>query len=695
MSSNNIKELELLDEGKARLIKAVLLIAAFLSVIFFLFRVQFASNFSMLLGDRFDAIIEASILEHWFNFFSGYSSWLEVNYFSPYLSTLGYNDGYFIYGVLFSLFRAFGLDVFLSSELVNVSLKAIGFFSTFYLCRRFLGLAFFSSLLAAVLFSLSNGMVAQSRHAQLLSVCFSPLLACFIFWYVGSIAKRDSAGRTTLAGVAAVLLLNAWLMTAFYMAWFFVFFFFIFSSFAVFYSRLSISELKALFLSIKENPKVIAIPGLIWAITVVPFLYVYLPKARETGMHSFQDVMNYAPTVANVLDPGHGNVIFGALSDLAFSHFFPSVNRSGELQVGFPPLMIITCLTIFFALWKVRRGSRVKSLYLALVSAVFASVLLVVKFGDFTLWKAIWQLFPGAKGMRVTARYLLFLAFPISVLCAFAINELYVRGRILFALLLGLAVVLEQLNVTANAELDRRQQLSFLSSASFPPQFCKSFFVIGQRPEDYKNPIEGAIGDIYPHNVDAMLLAEHFKLRTINGFSTFNPPFWDFRSSPAQNYMGRVRAYAKRFGLENGLCAYDLLFSKWISSPLYPNVAVKDSKPLPGESLELGLASTPILSPDRSVWRVLVSIKNLSPSKVDGYAQGLNLGVRKLDEEGRPSDVNYLRLPLGDIDPYGQDFVVVEIPASADKIAKFDIVPVQEGIGWIFSARNAPVRVNL
>ncbi len=62
---------------------------------------------------------------------------------------------------------------------------------------------------------------------------------------------------------------------------------------------------------------------------------------------------------------------------------------------------------------------------------------------------------------------------------------------------------------------------------------------------------------IYAHNVDAMVLSEMLMLPTVNGFSTFNPPFWDFADPNGADYDRRALAYAMRFGLR-GLCRLDV-----------------------------------------------------------------------------------------------------------------------------------------
>src|ERR1700734_2896280 len=80
------------------------------------FHTQIANGFSVLSGDIVDARIEIALLEHWWNTFRGLEGWRRPLYFYPSSTILGYNDGYFIFGVIYSIFRAFGLNPFLATE---------------------------------------------------------------------------------------------------------------------------------------------------------------------------------------------------------------------------------------------------------------------------------------------------------------------------------------------------------------------------------------------------------------------------------------------------------------------------------------------------------------------------------------------------------------------------------------------------
>ena len=121
--------------GARRGIGACMVALGLLAALAIFFRLQISNGWTLLFGDRTDGAIMVTILEHWFNVFAGHAEWNMLFYFFPHDNTLGYNDGYFLYGVIYAVFRFCGLDMFLATELVNVTVKAIGFLS-FYAFMR-------------------------------------------------------------------------------------------------------------------------------------------------------------------------------------------------------------------------------------------------------------------------------------------------------------------------------------------------------------------------------------------------------------------------------------------------------------------------------------------------------------------------------------------------------------------------------
>jgi hypothetical protein len=136
------------------------------SVAFF-FRNQISNGFTLLSGDRYDSIIILSIFEHWYNVARGLSRWSQTNYFYPVAGSLGYNDGYLIYGLIYACFRKMGFDPFIGYELVNVTVRLIDFQRFTWLLAGFwaqLGLG----PLGAILFTISNNLFMHVLHPQLL-----------------------------------------------------------------------------------------------------------------------------------------------------------------------------------------------------------------------------------------------------------------------------------------------------------------------------------------------------------------------------------------------------------------------------------------------------------------------------------------------------------------------------------------------
>ncbi len=124
----------------------------------------------------------------------------------------------------------------------------------------------------------------------------------------------------------------------------------------------------------------------------------------------------------------------------------------------------------------------------------------------------------------------------------------------------GAAIVIlllaENLSAETAALLSRREQRAALDAIPSPPAGCRSFFVVAPRVNE-PIYINTELNALYPHNVDAMFLAEQWRVPTINGFSTFNPPDWNFADPLAADYEARVARYVARHRLQ-GVCRLDM-----------------------------------------------------------------------------------------------------------------------------------------
>lgn len=537
----------------------LMLIGCSASVAFF-FRYQIGNGFTLLFADRYDGLIELAIVQHWYNALHGLSGWATTNYFYP-AGTLGYNDGYMLYGFIYSVWRALGFDPFISNELVSMTLKTIGFTFTYVAARRILGLHSGWSILISILFTTSNNLFIRSFHAQLFGVCIAPLIATLLYRAVISL-KSPGHWPLFVWGAAASLAYSIWLLSTFYMAWFFCFF-------CVFLSAawllLTPADHRRMFLAALRYHLVplVGLAALTLAINF-PFLSVYLPAARETGQHTWDEVSIHTISIFDLFNVGSGNWLFGDLLK-RFNHLVrPNFPDYGERTTGFPPfLLLLFASGVIWLFW--RRNVHCSDRYIfmrALALATIVSWGMALHIRSFTPWFWIYTYFPGAAAARVVARYQIFLGLPVIGIAVFFLSRFDFRARPVRLLMVCGLLLLEEVNVAAPLAIHRPQELARLAAVPVPPAQCKAFFSYSDRGEPLYGP---SLDQVYSHNVDAMLIAELIDLPTVNGMSTFVPKGWDL-AFQAPDYRNRVRTFAEHHGVRQ-LCGLDLRTLRWELNP--------------------------------------------------------------------------------------------------------------------------------
>ena len=547
----------------SRLLRAALVAITGAAAVAIVSRIQLLTGFGQLWGSEFDGGIEAAILEHWFNALRGLEPWNRPGWFFPHADTLGYNDGYLLFGLLHAAFRTAGADVFVTSALVDMAVRAVGFAAMFACLRRVLACRFAFALWGAGVFTLAAGLFTHSIHQQLLSVAFAPVLALLVWRAWQALA---AGCRLAYAGwaAAAAMFWGAWLLTAYYMAWFAALFALVLAVTAALLAGRA--RVAATLLTVRRASLALVAIILVAAAAVVPFLAVYLPKLRETGGQGWSEVRWFLPRVNDLVNTGPGNLMWGRLQPL----LCPLCTRNGfELTTGVTPLLFLAAAAATVWLLRTRR----RSLPAALALATASCAALAIHWGGLSPWWLVWKLVPGAGGVRVVSRIFLFLLAPaIAVVTVYAqhlADGHFAPGRSTEArlatrvprpvlLLLGLLVLLEQ-GTASYPMYTRRAELAH-QDVPPPPPACRSFYVSAV-PESTAG---SGVFALYPHNVVAMLLAERLALPTINGFSTFNPPDWDFADPLRPDYETRVRAYAHAHAIEPGLCRLDLLTRRWL-----------------------------------------------------------------------------------------------------------------------------------
>jgi hypothetical protein len=552
--------LNLLRVPTSRLLSLAVVCAVGAFAVALFFRYQIADGFSLLNGDVGDQVIEISILEHWYNVFRGFEHWQEPVYLYPVRNTLGYDDGYFLFRCIHALFRAVGIDPYLSAELVTVVLRMIGFFS-FYLAMRWIFSAHFVwALLGATLFALSNSVFVQAVHAQLFGVSLVPVMSVLLYQTISAMNANRRA-RMLIWGAVSAALYAAWLMTSFYMAWYFL----LYSSVALIVyllvgDRASVSRLMA---STWRHLLPCSLIVLVLLVFSIPFFATYLPKADETGMHPYSEAFSYTPSLFDVINVGKGNLLFGRLIEFINRSFRPDFPAYSERTTGFNPVLLVLFGAGALSLWRNRRspGGRCDSMLLVFALAAVATWVLTIHVRSASLWWYVYSYFPGAKAARTVSRYQIFLAAPVITVATLYLAAQSRRTARAIPGLISALLVLGELNTEPPRAIDRHRELAWLTSVPTPPAQCRVFFVSQGRAEG--TGMDRGLTD----NVAAMIIAEVIHLPTPNGWVSFIPTGWALFNPGSDDYLHAVRRFADDNRM-SGLCGLDLRHMQWSLNPL-------------------------------------------------------------------------------------------------------------------------------
>lgn len=520
------------------------------------FRQQLQNGFAFLSSDRFDGAIELSLLEHWHNVLRGLATWHTPNYFYPYSKVLAFNDGYFLYGLVFSVYRWLGMDIFLAGEFVNISVKLIGFVSFAVAAERMLRVPRYWALLGATLFTISNATYQQIIHAQLLSVAFLPLFALLLHAaYLALMAGQRT--RFLVYGSVAGLFYGAWLMTSAYMAWFFLLFFALFlAAAALLPEKGTWRRIGNALLALKLEVLVVAVVA---AGSLLPFAWIYM--LGHHGPRSWAEVAFYLPSLADTINVGDDNLLLGRFMQFIRQSCTSCKLGVGENVVGFAPVLLALGIGgIVHLSRRFKQYRRTDQLAMLIAAAVVVCWMLAIQIGDLTLWSGVYRFWPGATGLRVVSRLFIFLSAPLIMVAVWYAAKWLDGARWPVVAILAALLVVEEVNQRVTVGIDRQGMLSRLD-ATRAPEACTAFFTTSAPDSD--TAADAAIdGRAMPHNIDAMLIAELINLPTINGFASFTPDDWNFDRPGAGDYPARIAQYAQAHGLA-GLCRLDLHDLQW------------------------------------------------------------------------------------------------------------------------------------
>jgi hypothetical protein len=226
-----------------------------------------------------------------------------------------------------------------------------------------------------------------------------------------------------------------------------------------------------------------------------------------------------------------------------------------EAELAFTPAVLAVFMAgVTMLALRARRPLAERDRYLLLLgAAVVVFWLLQMEYFGVRPWRLVWALVPGGNAIRYTFRSQLVANLFVALVLARVLAGMDGR-RTMTVLLCGFLLV-EQINLVWPPTVSRRAALAWIEAVPPPPGGCQIFYVA---------PGGAPGGPIAPERqAAAMLFAEIRNIPTVNGYSSWFPDGWALDDPASPGYPATVRDWARRRGIEQGLCALELPAGRW------------------------------------------------------------------------------------------------------------------------------------
>ena len=554
---------------------------------------QFLTGFDRFFGDRGDARGFLYYCEHWYLTLSGKASLLSPEVFYPTKHTLAYSDILLGVGVPYSFFRALGVDMFMSLELVMFLIAFFSYCTAFWLLYKTLGFRLAPSIIGAMFFAFNSPKFFQLIHLQLQFVVLLPVIFALLISFARQVETLDQRRATILLSVSA-LCWDLQIATALYFAWFFVLWVTFFMVLALLVGRTR----RFIIAVVRKFWRAIAIATAVLIVFFLPTLLLYLPLAKPDKWYIYEGIINLIPDWHAILSMGAGNYVWGRITLALLPDPIP--NTWGELQVGIglfsSAMWIVLTIASFWIIATHRKANASSSqsstsvlnarqlgmLFLAcLILATSLFYVFGFRYGDHSPWYLIYRFFPGGGAIRGVSRYVIFLTLPIAIAFAYVINRgleyaahesTPLRRKAIRAalLLLGGLFVFEQFGVPkigATGFSVKLEKVYLSTMAARLTKDCQAFYLA---------PGALAKRSMPEYQYDAMLISAMTDIPTLNASSSQFPKDWDLYQIKEPNYEEKVKSWVAINGLKGKICrletgpeidAFDAAYPNPINDP--------------------------------------------------------------------------------------------------------------------------------
>ena len=262
---------------------------------------------------------------------------------------------------------------------------------------------------------------------------------------------------------------------------------------------------------VRRHPLAIAGGAALGAMLVAPLALAYLEVADVVGLRPYETVERALPTWRSWVYTGRNSVLYEGINSRAYFDF---ATAQGQHSNGVGFLTSVLCL-----IGLVRERSR-PVVGVVLGTMVAAIVLSTKLWGEVALWKVVYDLVPGAGGIRYVARVGQFLVIPAAIGMAYLLSGWRGWMRVAAALI-AVFCMAEQLQSLSGEPEAAFQGVVERIGAEVDPD-SQAFLLV---TEADRRPTRGG-GRPRLTQIVAMWVGLRTGVPTVNGFYGNQPPDW-------------------------------------------------------------------------------------------------------------------------------------------------------------------------
>ncbi len=295
----------------------------------------------------------------------------------------------------------------------------------------------------------------------------------------------------------------------------------------------------------------------------MPIVLVYarvLRRHRNWGEPAY-----YLPSFTDLLSVQPGEALWYDWLRMAGIAGAPGrEDAAAELMLGFTPILAVSALAGLLLLGRISRIAGPHpwdGAARAFLAVAFLGWLLTVSYGHRQPWHLVFDVVPGARGIRTPFRIqlasLFFLCLGLSH--AAARGLVFAGQRQLPGLAAGVGAALalcvaEQIGAPP-PNRDTAAMMRWISVSHRPDFRCDAFYAL---------PAPAGSGLPWSEQQsDAMLLSQWIGMPTINGNSSWYPTGWSLQFPDRPEYASQALSWIDAHGLRDRVCGVDPRAGRW------------------------------------------------------------------------------------------------------------------------------------